>query len=89
MGLDILFIPSRPYNPFPLSTLLNLCIKNKDILGYFGIFYPETKRNDFYISGTRKETTLKKRIFTLLEMFGNKKRNKSGRNGNVLQITEI
>ena len=72
MGLDILFIPSRPYNPFPLSTLLNLCIKNEDILGYFGIFYLETKRNDFYISGTRKETTLKKRIFTFLETFGNK-----------------
>ena len=32
-----------------------------DILGYFGIFYPETKRNDFYISGTRKETTFLKR----------------------------
>ena len=71
MGLDILFIPSRPYNPFPLSTLLNLCIKNEDILGSFGIFYPETKRNNFYISGTRKETALKKRIFTFLEMFGN------------------
>ena len=32
--------------------------------GYFGIFYPETTRNDFYISGTQKEmTVLKKRIF--------------------------
>ena len=39
MGLDILFIPSRPYNPFPLSTLLNLGIKNENILGYFGIFW--------------------------------------------------
>ena len=57
MGLDIFFIPSRPYNPFPLSTLLNLGIKNENILGYFGIFYPETKRNDFYILGTWKETT--------------------------------
>ena len=60
MGLDILLIPSRPYNPFPLSTLLNLCIKNEDILGYFGIFYPETKRKDFYILGTQKETILNK-----------------------------
>ena len=60
MGLDILLIPSRQYNPCPLSTLLNLCIKNDDILVYFGNFYPETKRKDFYSLGTRKETTLKK-----------------------------
>ena len=29
--------------------------------GSFGIFFPETKRNDFFISGTRKETTFFKR----------------------------
>ena len=35
------------YNPFPLSTLLNLCIKNKDLLGFF--------------TWKRKETTFLKR----------------------------
>ena len=29
--------------------------------GSFGIFSPETKRNNFFISGTRKETTFFKR----------------------------
>ena len=46
MGLVILFIPSRPYNPFPLSTLLDLCIKNEDILGYFGDILGSLPRNE-------------------------------------------
>ena len=57
MGLFIVFIPSRPYNPFLLSTLLNLCIKNKDLLGFFS---RKRKETTVYISGIRKETTFKK-----------------------------
>ena len=48
------------------------------------------KRNDFYISGTRKETTfLKRGYFHFWKRLGTKKRNESKRNGNVPEPSEI
>ena len=58
MGLFILFIPSRPYNLFPLSTLFNLCIKNNN---FWGFFTRKRKEKTFFISGTQKETPFWKR----------------------------
>ena len=52
--------------------------------------YPETKRNNFYILGTRKETTFFKRgYFCFWKRLGTKKRNESKRNGNVPELSEI
>ena len=50
--------------------------------GSFGIFFPETKTNEFFISGTRKETTFfergyfritEKRKGTIVYILGNQK----------------
>ena len=85
MGLFIFLIPSRLYNPFPLSNYrpwsasdqhLKIKMHKKrifwDLLRSFGIFHPETKRNDFFIGYPKRNDFLKKRIFTFLETFGNK-----------------
>ena len=41
-------------------------------------------KNEFYIAGTRKETTFKKRgYFHVWKCLGTKKRNENKRNGNI------